>query len=238
MDTITPFTLQVSDLTNLGQDRAVEFFRRLLWAEASRVVIGKNLIDVPQCINVGDGGIDAFIKNAQPSTDEVIPRGTSGYQIKSSDLSPSDCRKELHENEEYTRPIKPEIKRILDEGGTYILVLFADIVGRKRNSREQAIKEELARLDYKSPKVRLYTANQLASFAERFVALVTWFKDDRSQCLPYSSWSENQDVRVPKDFVVDEVRKKWMDEIQQGLRNATRQCPVVRVAGLSGIGKT
>lgn len=54
--TITPFTLQVSDLINLGQNRAVESFRRLLWAEAGKVSIGCNIINAPQCINVGDGG--------------------------------------------------------------------------------------------------------------------------------------------------------------------------------------
>ena len=57
---------------------------------------GRILMNVPQCINVGDGGIDALIENAAPSFDEVIPPGTSGFQIKSSDLSPNKCRLELH----------------------------------------------------------------------------------------------------------------------------------------------
>jgi hypothetical protein len=76
MNGITPFAIPVNDLTNLAPDRAVEFFRRLLWAEAARVGIARHLIDVPDCINVGDGGIDAYIKEANPSIDEVISRGT------------------------------------------------------------------------------------------------------------------------------------------------------------------
>jgi uncharacterized RDD family membrane protein YckC len=64
--TNTPFTLHVSDLTSLGQDRAVDSFRRLLWAEAGRVGVGRNIINVPQCINVGDGGVDAYVKDASP----------------------------------------------------------------------------------------------------------------------------------------------------------------------------
>lgn len=48
----TPFTLNEKEIINLSPGRAVDFFRRLLWAEASRVGIGRNLIDVPQCINV------------------------------------------------------------------------------------------------------------------------------------------------------------------------------------------
>jgi len=88
MNGVTPFTLAVSDLTNLGQDRAVDFFRRLLWAEAARVGITTNLVDVPDCINVGDGGIDAVVRAAVPSNEDVICHGTNGFQIKSSDLIP------------------------------------------------------------------------------------------------------------------------------------------------------
>lgn len=239
MPGISPFTLQVSDLKNLGQDRAVESTRRLLWAEAARVGVGKNLIDVPDCINVGDGGIDAYIENATPTQDEVIPAGTSGFQIKSSGLQPNACKKELHVGNDLNQPLKPEIKRILDAGGTYILVLFADITSPQATApREQAVKDDLTRLGYQNPKVRLYTANKLSGFIERFPALVAWFKNDRSYCLSYSVWAENRDIQIPKSFVFDEVRRRFADEITDKLRNSNGQCVVFRVTGLSGIGKT
>lgn len=237
MNGITPFTLQVSDLTNLGPDRAVEFFRRLLWAESARVGIGRNLIDVPDCINVGDGGIDAFIKDADPSTDELVPAGTTGFQIKSSDLKPSACKKELHEDGDLDKPIKSEIKRILDQGGTYVLALFADITTRQKTDREEAIGENLTRLGYSNP-VRLYTTNQLTGFTERFPALLARFKNDLNQCLSYDSWSETRDVVTPKQFVFDENRKRAIEEIRRQLRTPEDQCQIIRVTGLSGIGKT
>lgn len=239
MGTIFPFTLQIDDLANLGQDRAVEFFRRLLWAEAGRVGIGRHLIDVPQCINVADGGIDALVENAQSLTDELIPSGTTGFQIKSSSLGPQACRKELHQGEKLNKPIKPEIKRILDLGGTYVLVTFADIPSRKRiEAREDAIKDELKRLRYHNAKVRVYTANQLAGWAERFPSLVTWFRNDLSQCRPYSSWAQKRDVKIPRKFVGDESRNLWMEEVRSKLRKTSDQCPIFRITGLSGIGKT
>src|SRR3989339_459059 len=237
--TTTPFTLQVSDLTNLGQDRAVDSFRRLLWAEAGRVGVGQNIINVPQCINVGDGGVDAYVNDAGPTLDEVIPNGTSGYQIKSSDLIPAACKKELHIGNDLNQPLKPEIKKILDADGTYTLVLFADITSPRATApREQAIKDELVRLGYPNPKVRLYTATQLIGFIERFPSLVAWFKNDLSQCLPYSSWEENREIQLPKAFVFDDERKKLAEEISDKLRNCNGQCVVFRITGLSGIGKT
>lgn len=128
------FTLPSHYLLNLSSDRAVEFFRQLLWAEAANVGVARNLIDVPQCINVGDGGVDAFIENAKPAKDELIPHGTTGFQIKASDLAPAECKKELHQSEKLGEPIKSEIKNVLDKDGTYILVLFAELTSQKKRS--------------------------------------------------------------------------------------------------------
>jgi len=235
---MTPFSLSVNDLTNLGPDRAVDFFRRLLWAEAARVGIGRHLISVPECINVGDGGIDAVIENASPSSDDIIPQGTTGFQIKSSDLHPEGCKKELHQNGNLSHPIKPEIKRILDKDGTYVLVLFADITTQKKADRENAIREELRNLGYPDAKVRVYTANQLAGFAEQFPALVAWFKGNLSPSLPYSFWAERLDVRTPRTFIPDRERKDLITEVREKLRNPDDECPVFRITGLPGIGKT
>lgn len=234
----TPFSLPVSAVTSLAPDLALEFFRRLLWAEAAQVGVGKHLIHVPQCINVGDGGIDAFIENATPTDDALIPRGTTGFQIKSSDLTPQVCKKELHVGQKLDKPLKPEVKKILDQAGSYVLVLFADIPNSKKIARETAVKAELQRLGYPQAKVRLYTASQLVGFAEKYVSLVTWLQHDVGQCEPYSSWSERQDIKSPRQFVFDEPRQKWADEVRAQLRNPGADCPIFRVAGLSGIGKT
>ncbi len=238
MNGVTPFTLEVGDLTNLGQDRAVDFFRRLLWAEAARVGISLNLVDVPDCINVGDGGIDAVVRDAVPSNADVICHGTNGFQIKSSDLSPEECRKELHQGNDPQKPIKPEVKRILDAGGTYILVLFADLTYQKKRNREVKVTSELTESGYPNPKFRIYTSNQLAGFAERFPSLVVWLKGSLESCQDYDSWSQNSDIRSPQQYIEDEKRSSIEVEVQQKLRNPNGKCPVFRLTGLSGIGKT
>ena len=138
-------TIPINELLNLGQDRSVDFFRRLLWAESASLGIAKSLIDIPDCINVGDGGIDAYIKDASYSKSSFIPKGNSGYQIKSADLSPKDCKSELHEENDLTKPLKPEIKRTLENDGIYILVLFADLSKKQRTNRETALEDEFCR---------------------------------------------------------------------------------------------
>ncbi len=62
MDTI--FTVTIEHLKRLSPEEAVDFFRELLWAEATTLGIGKSLINVPTAITVADGGIDAEVRNA------------------------------------------------------------------------------------------------------------------------------------------------------------------------------
>jgi hypothetical protein len=50
----------------LAPDTAVDLFRELLWAEASRAGIGPALVSVPSAINVSDGGVDAEIAGVPP----------------------------------------------------------------------------------------------------------------------------------------------------------------------------
>lgn len=233
----TPFTISIKELASQSPERAVEIFRRILWAEAGSVGIGKHLIDVPDCINVGDGGIDAIIENANPSNNEIIPKGTTGFQIKSSDLEPKDCKKELHIDENLQNDLKPEVMRILNEGGNYILVLFADITSQKLRNRENALKSELTRLGYKN-KVRIYTANKTVGFMEKHLSLVGWFSGKDTGYLHYDAWGSRGDVNTPSTFISDDERNTYIKTIREAIRNPENNSSVFRIIGLSGIGKT
>ncbi len=231
------FSLKSDDITNLGAEGAVIFFRELLWAEASRVKIGRQLISVPDCVNVGDGGLDALVEDAEPLLDDVIPIGTSGFQVKSSDLAPSECKKELHLKNDINEPLKPGIKRVLDNDGIYIMVLFAELADPYIQKRENAILENLKNNGYSNPKIRLYTANKIIGFAERFLALVTKLKPQLFECIPYKLWSEDVNVSAPKTFVEDEHRTKIINDIREKLRYRNEEAVFIRITGLPGVGK-
>ena len=86
MDTI--FTVKNEDLARLSPLEAVDFFRELLWAEATTLGIGKNLINVPSAITVADGGIDAEIQNVRMNGGQgIIKKGLTRYQIKTGEFS-------------------------------------------------------------------------------------------------------------------------------------------------------
>ena len=196
MPQATLFTIDVGEITRLAPARMVEFLRRLLWAEGSRVGIGQHLISVPNCINVPDGGIDAVIYDAAPSSDEVIPRGTTGFQVKASNLTATECRQELHVAKDTDRDLKPEVKRLLDDGGTYVLVLSADVI---ETDRQRAVVEELHRCGYDNP-VRVYTATKLQGFVERHPGVVAWLKERSPLCLSHDTWARRSDINVPNEY--------------------------------------
>lgn len=231
------FSLKSDDITNLGAEGAVIFFRELLWAEASRVNIGRQLISVPDSVNVGDGGLDALIEEATPSMDDVIPEGTSGFQIKSSDLPPSECKKELHLSSDINAPLKPGIIRVLDNDGVYIMVLFAELADPQIQRRETAIIEDLNDNGYTDPKIRLYTANKIIGFAERYPALLAKLKPELFECVSFEIWSEDVNISIPENFIEDEYRSKTIAEIRKKIRDENDKATFIRVTGLSGIGK-
>ena len=65
MNEQTIFTVTNDDLGRLDERTAVDFFQRLLWAEARRIGIEISKINVSTRVNVPDGGVDATVDEAQ-----------------------------------------------------------------------------------------------------------------------------------------------------------------------------
>jgi hypothetical protein len=79
----TIFTVQQDDLARLNPQQAVDFFRELLWAEAARIGIGANKINISSHVDVADGGIDASIRDVDGYFESgLIKAGLNYYQIK------------------------------------------------------------------------------------------------------------------------------------------------------------
>ena len=236
--TMEPFSLHPNDLQGIDSTRAVDFMRKLLWAEAARVGVGQHLFLVPSNINTADGGLDATIEWAEPTDDGVIPQGKSGFQIKASDLLPGACVKELHVKKEIGNPLSPAVKNLLDAGGTYVLVLFASLTSQQKFRREEKLRSHLESLGYQSGSVRLYTRDQLADMAGRFPAIIVWQKGISWHGISHATWSSNRDISAPNSFVNNSGRKVAMEAIWERLRAPGEECPVFRLTGLPGIGKT
>lgn len=236
----TGFEVVDSDLRSLDAEDSVLFFRELLWAEAAETGVTQSDAHTPTKINVGDGGLDATFSEAQPDRDDIIPEGNSGFQIKSSDMSYSRWENEVSDSD--GDGLKPRIERLLSEGGTYVLVIFDELVGMpsdrddmdKLERWEHTLREKFAEFD--DADVRVYDTSKLSGFVNRFPALVSKLKQ-LEPAQDYSSWSRTE--RIDElEFVADNLRNTRIEEIQEILRIPREDCPLIRITGLAGTGKT
>ncbi|WP_254280715.1 ATP-binding protein [Haloarcula marina] len=236
------FELEDEDIRRFSTHKTVEFFRKLLWAEASDTEIIQSSTHVPQRIHVKDGGIDAKVVDATPSREDLIPSGTSGYQIKSSDLPPRKCRNEVTKDTDSTA-LKPRVERLLDQGGTYVLVIFEELVGKpskdgkdKLETRKEALVKEFADHGYPNADVRVYDTAKLIGIINRFPALVAQEKG-LHHVQDHNIWKPRATQGAEK-FVADGKRDSQIQTIQQAVRQPSNLCPVIRVTGQPGVGKT
>ncbi len=243
MNIDTIFTIKNEDLNRLDQKTAVEFFQKLLWAEARRLGVEISKINVSNWINVPDGGVDANINDAQITAGQgLIKQGKSSYQIKAgATFKPwqkSVIKKELFGTKTPNRQnLGESIRKCLDVDGVYILVCTGiDPTELNRGKIVPLIEEYLKQCDYSHPKVEVFTQHTLIGFLETFPSLALWVNGNaRAVFQTHQSWSEDATMRV--SFVSGKSLDDQISEIQEKLRQ-NNDTVHVRVLGEPGIGKT
>ena len=225
-------------LKNLDQQQAVDFFRDILWAEALNIGISQDLLHIPGCINVSDGGIDACLDNVSAPKESWIDSGTTGYQIKAGNLSKSECVKELYEGKDTKRSIKPLIKEILEKGGYYVIISYKSLSGTKIKERTDAIKEELKKHKIKSKNIKFFDASKIKLFAEKYPSLIMRQNSVNACGIHYKAWSSNSQIKSPQIFIKDELRENLITEMRNSIREKTGESKLFRICGMAGIGKT
>jgi hypothetical protein len=176
------FAITNEQLGALDAESAVDRFRELLWAEATTLGIGKNLINVPSAINFADGGIDAEVRDAVIEGGQgIIKPGTTRYQIKTGHFRliessrideilfrPSSLKKGA------TRELQPRIKSCFDKDGTLVIVLFGwDEPETTDDQILDKIQEKLKEVEpaYASAKTEIWRQNAIRGFLAPYPSL-------------------------------------------------------------------
>ena len=238
----TIFTVKNSDLDRLDEHTAVDFFRKLLCAEARRTDTEISRIHVPSAIHVPDGGIDATVNDAQIDTGcGIIKQGKTSYQIKSGAAEPwqpSFIEKELFRGPTPDQQkLGESIRDCLSVDGTYVLVFTGiDLVESQRLITIKHIKECLKKCNYPDAKVEVWSQNNIIGFLEFFPSLALQVNgNDGGVFQTHLSWSRDADMEA--QFVKGTSQTELISNIQNELRR--NEHPVhVRVWGEPGIGKT
>jgi hypothetical protein len=246
------FELEPSDISNLTDADLREMVARLCEAE----LISKDL--QPSCVQWGgaqeaaDGGLDVRVLDAIPlSNPGFVSRDNTGYQVKKNSMSKAACKNEMLEK----GVLKAVIGDLLDKKGAYIIVSGKDDCSDKMLS-ERIIGMKSALEDLPNSDALLldfYGRDRLSAWLRQFPGVALWVRSrlgkPLSGWLPFGKWTATP-ADQDDEFLLDQhpcvidinSPQKTPISIPDGIRlvreRLLRAGSVVRITGLSGVGKT
>lgn len=199
-----------------------------------------------------DGGIDVMVENENsPPDTSFVPRNISGFQVKKPSMSASDITSEMKPKGE----LRPKIKNIIKQQGAYIIASSGSSVTETAyDERINAMKEAVANESgHENLKVDFLDQGRIATWVRSHPSMILWVRNRIGREVqgwqPYGNWS-NAPGGTEEDYILDEKLRlfdgtKPKDEgvsVTEGLSSLRQKLSVpgtsVRLAGLSGVGKT
>jgi len=202
--------------------------------------------------NAADGGVD--VRVALPTgtaLDGFVPRAATGFQVKKSDMPPAKIVAEM-------RPdglLRPAIRDLADRSGAYIIVSSSgstsDTALQDRRAAMQEAVEDLPNagditLDF-------YDRTRLATWVRDHQGVALWVREIIGRSMPgwrsYGAWAYAPDgvndqylvddtLRIRADATVSESELQSVAGIQLIRDRLRTPGNVVRLVGMSGVGKT
>lgn len=240
-----PSPLQVTndDIKLLKDGQLVELLWQLVNLELSANGIEKYDSQVPLSIYIKDGGIDGLAHWTDgPDRTGMLPGRTVGFQAKATDMSEAACLSEVR-NKDGT--LKPQVRKVIELGGAYVLFLGRDCVGQSKDPRITAIKEGIASASavnggaqLAADEVYIYDATEIAGWVNTYPAAVAAVFDYLGKpgagAHTWRELSGYQSFEVP--FAdVDKDRTGIMESLRSA---AAEERSVARLTGASGLGKS
>ena len=199
-----------------------------------------------------DGGLD--VRVALPPGESIqgyVPRASTGFQVKTPDMPRAAIVAEM-------RPegtIRPVIKELANEAGGYIIVSSTGSTSDSAlRSRREALREALEGVANADQLLTdFYDRTRMASWVRCHTGLIAWVREKVGRALPgwhpYGPWSRAAEG-INSEYLLDTKLRLHLagqrgatarsvadaiDEFRDALAQPGR---IVRLVGLSGVGKT
>jgi hypothetical protein len=223
-----PFSVKPEQIASLSGSSFGDFINRLLTAEAAAQRLSNSDLVTTYKENVGDGGVDAGLRNA--ATSRWLPDGESAWQFKAGNLIPSKIAGEI-------KGAKSAID-VIRRGGSYRLVLGTSLNTKTTKAREDKLREAVADLGIKVPddKLSVVGAEWLARWAEEYptLAVSPAIRGAGHVGQPHRQWAAS--IRHQSQFESSESRDQAIQAIH-GVLSAGAEVDL-HVHGDGGQGKT
>lgn len=239
-------------IAELADDDLRELIGLLCEAELSKRGLPVSAVTYGGNQRAGDGGLDVRVALPESAAGgDYVPRPNSGFQVKRQDMPRAEILQEMRPSGE----IRPVIQELADASGAYVIVCSQGSTSDSRlGARRAAMREAVATLPNAADlDTDFYDRTRIASWVRQHVGLIPWVRTKIGKALrgwqAYGAWAyepEGTDAL----FLVDDTPRvqtrqsndaagltvsAGIEQIRAILREPGS---VVRLIGLSGVGKT
>lgn len=232
---------RTEDLGTLSPRDAVAFFADMLRAEAALMGMPSSGIHAPLSISAPDGGVDVTVR-APPDANGrgLILPGLSCYQIKTGQgirFGPGGWKRVLCNNRQ--GELSPRVKSCIDEGGTFVVVLFGVDKPSPRGNPADSLRDYLREHhSYGRADVLVWQQSDLLGFLGPHPALQRRLRHaEEAPFLDHASWSGLPEMQR-RPFVQGERQRAFVKHVRDKLKGAGPGAANVRITGAPGSGKT
>jgi hypothetical protein len=201
--------------------------------------------------NAADGGVDVRVASPSAFTeDAALPRPNVGFQVKAEDMPRAKILAEMKPR----GSIRPSIQELANLGGSYIIASSkSSVTDSALADRKQAMRdaiEDIPNADHLH--LDFFDGDRIATWVRDHASLVTWVRERISRPIagwrPYDDWTGSHEGLAGTYMLDDSLRiqgptsKGESESVLQGMEHLRKilaeERGVVRLVGLSGVGKT
>jgi len=246
--------LQVTkkEIQNLKDDELRELIKELCISSLRECNISSKCVISGGNQDASDGGVDIRIKSdTDIIQDNYISNKNTIIQVKVPKMPPTSIKNEMKPKD----ILRSCIKELADLGGSYIIVSSSeDLTDPLYNARIDMMKQCVANLK-KSANIsfEFYDCDRIATWVNKYPGMISWVKykngTEMSGWQNHDQWT-NTNPEFNKPFLLndesflyennyDENSKIYTLTAINNLRKLLNQNgSAIRIAGLSGVGKT
>lgn len=202
--------------------------------------------------NAADGGIDVRVTlPGSAAISGYVPRTATGFQVKAQDMSSAAILREMAPK----GVVRPSIAELAANGGAYIIVSSkGSLSDTPLDDRKVAMAEAVKGLPADSSlTLDFYDRRRIASWVNQHAGLVPWVREKLGVSLsgwrPFEDWSSSPTSVVAPYLMdgqtrltgpsIDNANGLNAEQALAKLRDILRKPKgIVRLVGLSGVGKT
>jgi len=232
-----PLEVESKHIKNLTPEQLTRLLKKLLHLEADANSISKSAVDVSLKINVADGGEDGRIQwKGGPEKAGRVPNRFTLFQCKAKPMYKADCEKEVLIKGK--KELKPKVKEVFDNKGTYVLFCHKPIKNKK--DRVDGFREGLknsGRGDWRTAKIKIYDAEKIADWVNEFLPAVIYVFEcyERYVAPGLQSWQRWKGYKQNRNnYFTNNKLEEYLDSLRENIEKER----IIQVVGLSGLGKT